>query len=357
MRVTFVMEQQVGHRTYGQNLRNAVELEPDVIATWAAITYEEPGGWIERVSVLPSGVRGTIRGRQQVRTSVGTSKPDAVLFFTQVPAVLGGNKARRHPYVIVLDDTPILKDQMGEHYGHAPDRFGPARRLKKHLNDRTLRNAAFVLPLSNWARASLIDDYDVDPARIDVIPSGVDIEQWFPDESHHSGPLRALFVGGEFERKGGPTVLRALESLPRGSYELHVVTRSDVAPSDGVFVYRDMEPNSDRLRALYRSCDVFVMPSLADMSPHVVVEAAASGLPAIVSDIGGMPEIVVSDETGFVVRPGDFGAVGSLLERFVAEPELRVRMGAAARARAEEHYSSATNGRRTIDRLRDACAR
>ena len=231
----------------------------------------------------------------------------------------------------------------------------PARRLKKHFNDRTLRNAAFVLPFSNWARTSLIDDYGVDPARIDVIPSGVDIERWTPGEAEPSGPLRVLFVGGEFERKGGPTVLQALESLPSGSYEFHVVTRSDVAPSDSVFVYRDMEPNSERLRALFRSCHVFVMPSLAEAFGHVVVEAAASGLPAIVSDVGGMPEIVVPGETGFVVRPGDARAVGELLERFITEPQLRVRMGAAARARAETHFSAAVNGRRTIARLRAAC--
>jgi glycosyltransferase involved in cell wall biosynthesis len=356
MRVTFVMEQQVGLRTYAQNLRSVVDSASDVDPTWAAITYEEPGGWIERLRALPAGLRGTLRGRRQVRTAVDTSAPDVVLFFTQVPAVLAGRKAQRHPYVIVLDVTPIQYDQMGEHYGHSPDRFAPVRRLKKHFNDRTLQNAAFLLPWSNWARESLIDDYDVDPARIEVIPAGVDIERWVPGEPDPSGPLRVLFVGGEFERKGGPTVLRALESLPRGSYQFHVVTRSDVAPSDDVFVYRDMEPNSERLRALFRSCGVFVMPSLAETFGQVVVEAAASGLPAIVSDVGGMPETVAPDETGFVVRPGDHQAIGDLLQRFVDDPELRVRMGTAARARAETCFSAGLNGRRTIERLREASA-
>ena len=356
MRVTFVMEQQIGHRTYSQNLRRVVLGEPDVTATWAPVSYEEPGGSFERLSFLPAGLRGTLRGRQQVRASIESSAPDAALFFTQVPAVLGGRFTRRQPYVIVLDDTPILYDQMSRHYGDAPDRFAPLRRFKKLVNERILRNASFILPFSQWARQSLVDDYGVDPARIEVIPSGVDTDEWRPGDRRPDGPMRILFVGGDFERKGGPTVIEALRALPAGSYEFHVVTRSPVATGDDVIVYRDMEPNSAPLRALFRSSTVFVMPSVAEAFGHVVVEAAASGLPAIVSDAGGMPEIVEPHRTGFVVRPGDHQAIAGHLRQMLDDPDLVVRMGTAARARAEANYSASTNGRRTVQRLRDAVA-
>lgn len=355
MRLTFIMEQQIGHRTYTDNLRAVVEQADDVAASWCLVTYEETGGWLERLP-LPPGARGSLRGRRQVLS--GASAPaDAALFFTQVPAVLGGRRARRVPYVIVLDDTPILFDRMAVHYGQRADRFAPTRRFKHLVNERTLRDAAFVLPFSQWAGRSLVDDYGLEPTRIDVIPSGVDLRRWRPRTEPRSGPLRVLFVGGDFERKGGPTMMDALSRLPLGSWVADIVTRSDVASRDDIAVHREMQPNSDELRKLFRRADVFVMPSRGEAFGHVVVEAAASGLPAIVSDVGGMPEIVVPGETGFVVRPDDPASIAEHLQRLLDEPATLTAMGMAARSRAEAHFDASVNGGRTLERLRQAARR
>lgn len=354
VRATFVMEQQVGHKTFYQNLRRFVDADQQIQASWSLVTYHEPGGLWERMRFLPAGLRGTLRGRSQVRRALSRSDADVFLFFTQVPAALGGQLTRRRPYVLVTDITPVQYDQMAEHYGHQPDRAGPLKAYKHRLNAAMLRRAARILPFSQWVRNSLIRDYGVDPQRIEVIPPGVDIERWRPGPKQHGGPLRILFVGGEFARKGGETLLAAFRALPRGTAELHVVTRTELTREEGVFPHYGMQPNAPELIELYRSADVFVLPSLAEAFGHVVVEAGASGLPAIVSNVGGMPEIIAEGETGYVINPGDSAALRGHLERLAADAGLRERMSRAARQRVETRFNGQLNAARTIECLRAA---
>ena len=67
LRVTFVMEQHLGHQTYYQNLRRFIENEPRIKPTWIPVTYEEPGGVIEKIPLLPRHARGLLRGVQDTR--------------------------------------------------------------------------------------------------------------------------------------------------------------------------------------------------------------------------------------------------------------------------------------------------
>jgi glycosyltransferase involved in cell wall biosynthesis len=94
------------------------------------------------------------------------------------------------------------------------------------------------------------------------------------------------------------------------------------------------QPHSLVIEALRRSL-FSVAPSLLPESFGIVaLEAAAAGKPAIVSDLGGLSDIVIDGETGFLVAPGDREALRAALARLCAEPELRGRMGTAARRRA-----------------------
>jgi glycosyltransferase involved in cell wall biosynthesis len=133
-------------------------------------------------------------------------------------------------------------------------------------------------------------------------------------------PEARFVVAGE-----GPERAR-LESRARargvGARVLFLGERSDVA-------------------ALLAACDVFVLPSRAEGLPLAVLEAMAAARPVVCSAIAGIDEIVVPDETGFLVPPSDPVALAKALHTALEDPGRAARLGAAARARVRARFSSA----------------
>lgn len=284
-------------------------------------------------------------------------RADVHVFNTQVPAALGPRRARSVPYIVITDVTPKQFDAMSQGYGHRADRPGPLRFAKHRWNCRVFGRACRVVAWSSWARDSFVNDYGVAPDRTAVIPPGVDLGQWQPRPHTDRGAATILFVGGEFRRKGGDDLLWAFTQLPRGSAELVLVSRS--APSalpDGARVVDDLQPNDPRLVELFHTSDIFALPSHAETFGIAAVEASAAGLPVVASAVGGLTDIVVHEETGYTIRPGDREALATRLRLLIDEPELRQRLGAAARRRAAEHFDSSVNAERIFDLARE-CAR
>lgn len=353
-RVAFVTEQHLGHATFAMNLRSVVAEHPGVDACWVPVHYAA-GGWSERLTVLPESIRGMLRGRREVRA--GFPRDAAVAFFnTQVPAMIGGRRVRRIPYVLCTDITPIQYDRMAERYGHRADGRGPVAFLKDRWNRRVFRGAAATVGWSSWATRSMIDDYGVAADRAHVISPGVDLTRWVSTAAPAQGPVRILFVGADFARKGGQVLLDAFGRLPVGSAELVLVTRSDVPATPGVTVHRGLRPNDPALMELYRTSHVFALPSSAEAFGIAAVEASASGLPVVAARVGGLADIVDDGTSGYLVEPDDTAALADALRRLVDDPALRQRMGAAARRRAEEHFDATRNARAIVDLLLSCAA-
>ena len=89
----------------------------------------------------------------------------------------------------------------------------------------------------------------------------------------------------------------------------------------------------------YRRSDLFVLPTLADNTPVTLMEAMASGLPAVATAVGGIPEMVVPGVTGRLVPAGDIPALTASIEGLLADPPLRRRMGSASRNMAETNFA------------------
>jgi glycosyltransferase involved in cell wall biosynthesis len=359
IRAAFVMEQTLGHVTHYRNLRSAVAKQGDVAPTWMPIPFEV-NGLSRLVPVLRSNwsVRASWRARRALNGTLAAKRHDVVVFHTQVTALFSLAAMRRLPSVVSLDATPINYDSVGDYYGHRAAGDGMLDRQKYRMNQRVFQSAAGLVTWSEWARRSLIDDYGVDGSRTRVIPPGAaatyfDIGQRRHAQEARPGskgrPARALFVGGDFRRKGGALLLDRMRGPLADRCELHVATADDVTPRRGVHIYRGLGPNSPELGRLFAEADMFVLPTFADCLAVVVMEAMAAGLPVITTGVGALGEMVRDGENGLLIRAGDGEALERALRALVENTQLRRRMGRVGYELACRSFDARHNGQALLD--------
>ncbi len=356
-RFGFVMEQTLGHVTHYRNLRAAIDAEATVRPTWYPLAFP-PQGPLEALPPLRTNwsARASLRASLLLAAEDAAHGFDALFFHTQVPTLLSAGLMRRVPTVISLDATPANYDTVGSAYGHRRGTQS-AEVIKRILNRRPLQAAQALVAWCDWARRSLIDDYGIPGDRITVIPPGVPLDRWpQPGPRRADGPVQLLFVGGDFERKGGTDLLQAFALLPEDS-ELHLVTKGPVVAAPAVHVYRDLAPNSEALMRLYAQADLFVLPTYGDTIPIAIQEAMASGLPVVATSVGAVHEAVLHDRTGLLVPAGDVPALAGALSALILDPHRRVAMGRQGRVEAEQRFDSAANARQILGIMKRLAAR
>jgi glycosyltransferase involved in cell wall biosynthesis len=362
LRVGFVMSTEVGLRTQYLNWRECLPPEAGIDPTWAVIDWWHDDRRIERLPLVPRFIKSRVRAQLELRDGLGGRQLDAL--FVAIPAVFYGNDAwlRRQPYVMTLDSTPEQLWSFGALYGRRPSRLPFAETLKWRARLRQYREARMIFPWSRWVADSLVDGYGVDAARIHVMPPGIDLERWTfparPQAGLDGEPVRILFVGGDFVRKGGDLLLQWADSTRLQNWELHLVTRDSVSTQNSrVFVHHGLTPNAPALRQLYAQASVFALPTRGDCYSLASMEALAAGLPVVLSEVGGTGDVIRDGETGFLIRPGDGAALAERLDALVSEPAARQRMGRAARQDAEARYDARKNILQTVAIMRSALGR
>jgi len=163
-----------------------------------------------------------------------------------------------------------------------------------------------------------------------------------------------LFVGGDFARKGGHALVDVFRERFAGRCELDIVTRDEVSSSPGIRVHR-AEANSAPLKELYANADLFVLPTRAEAFGISTIEAMASGLPVIVSDVGGARDIVEDGVTGWLVGRTTHELAGLLSHAVDRRSRLR-EMGRMARQAAEERFDGKRNDGLLVETLVAAAA-
>lgn len=204
---------------------------------------------------------------------------------------------------------------------------------------RIYATARTCVAASRWTAASLQRDYGIAPERIVIAGFGANHPP-APAVRDWSAP-RFLFVGIDWERKGGPLLLRAFERvrerIPVATLDViggHPPLRQDGVRFHGVLSQRRDDERA-RVRELFASATCFVMPSLVEPFGIVYVEAAAAGIASIGSSVGG-PADVIGADGGLIVDPSNEDALVAAMLR-LADPQTARRMGAAALARAEAY--------------------
>jgi glycosyltransferase involved in cell wall biosynthesis len=352
-RLGFIMEQTLGHVTHAKNLEQWVAKDPDVIPTWIPLTFDVQDRW-DKVPVIKSNwtLRSSIRAREQIRAALRTTKLDGLFFHTSVTALFSQQLMADIPTVVSMDATPLNFDSIGSPYDHKPSSLTPIESLKNALNRRTFNRAQRLIIWNEWGKDSLVKHYGIDPDKVVVIPPGVDLDKWKHDvEAAPQRPVRLLFVGGDFRRKGGDTLLQAFRnSLMQEECELDIVTREQVDTQGlaGVRVHHGLGSNAPGLMELYARADIFAFPTQADVLPIVIMEAFASGLPVITTDVGAVREQVEDGVTGFLVPHRDPDAIAQAVLRLVRNPQLRRDMSAAVRRVADEKFNAVKNYKQVL---------
>jgi glycosyltransferase involved in cell wall biosynthesis len=311
--------------------------------------------WIERLlPFLPISMRGNLRYLVGTGPLYGPRTLDAVwshLDLPLLPWMLTRNLFAQVPVILATDSTPRQLRAFAGHYENWGGRSDRKFQLRERLYAACLGRAAAVQAWSEWAARSLREDYGVPASRVHVLPPGVDTDFWSPRPRREDAGLpRILFVGGDFQRKGGDLLLDVFRSRLAGRAELHLVTGSGAAGAEaGVHLHGGFAPNDAGLPELYRRCDILAIPTRADCFSMAGLEAMACGLPVVTCPIGGVAELFTEGREGHFVAPGDGLALGAALDSLLSQAERRRRLGEAARALALRRYDARVNTRRLLE--------
>jgi glycosyltransferase involved in cell wall biosynthesis len=207
-----------------------------------------------------------------------------------------------------------------------------------------------VFTMSEYLRRSFIDDFSIPAERVIAIGGGINLER-IPDPvpgKPYDGQ-EVLFIGIEFERKGGWQLLEAWQGVrrKRPGAVLHIVGPHRLSlPARwkaGVVVHGYLDKLSPEpaatLEGLFQRCCLFVMPSLYEPFGIAPLEAMAHQLPAVVTDDWALAEMVTPGVHGALTAGGDVGDLERQLTALLGDPEKLRRMGEAARTHVLNHYT------------------
>lgn len=304
----------------------------------------------------PGSQHGVARWRTRrfdrtVARAIERRRPGAAVIFSDVGSEFGLPACRRLgiPAILSMVHGDVREEEaiLDEEAARSPDFFpiylgdGKLDRAELDwLHRRRLRDIALadrILVPSDHIAGELIR-HGTPPERIGVVPYAADTKRFRPDPAKPPGDgCTFLFAGGITQRKGIKYLLEAWRRVRRPGWRLQLL---GALPSDpgplrpylGEVEHLGRVGHAE-MPAKMAAADVFVFPSLFEGSAVVTYEALACGLPSIVTPNAG--SVVRDGEDGLIVPAGDVDALAAAMSRLGSAPDLRTRMAASARTRAE----------------------
>jgi glycosyltransferase involved in cell wall biosynthesis len=237
---------------------------------------------------------------------------------------------------------------LGEWWWYTPRN----RRILRFLQ----RHACRVIANSGAIRDRMVHE-GFPEAQIVVLRNGVDTER-FGEARCGPAPLWPGWTGAEFlaiavsnmheESKGQQFLIEAVAALRERFPALHLALAGDGPRRTHLERLAERSGIGDRVHFLGRRADIpellacsdaGVLPSLTEGLPNSVLEYLAAGLPVVATRVGGVPEVIEDGQEGFLVPPGNPGALAAALSRLLQDPGLAQRMGDAGQRRAQAEFS------------------
>lgn len=204
---------------------------------------------------------------------------------------------------------------------------------------RTLQEARLIFTMSDHVTRSLIEQYGVDPSRVLRVNGGCNVAPIRRADPARFEKKRIVFIGVDWERKGGPELLAAFRRVRRRHPEatLTILGCTPRVRDPGVRVIGFTPP--DTVKEFLEQATVFCMPSKREPFGIAYLEAMQAGLPVIGSRFGAAPDFILSGQTGYTVDPTNVEELACRLEEVVANPETARRLGENGRALVEAQYT------------------
>jgi len=324
------------------------------------VEYTFPRSWLSYWQFQKTGLSGEARDSftlpvssglrkiHLVRRSETTEFPKLEIVRAAAADVVHSNcrfLSSSRPYVLVFD-TPWLLTTFRTYSGEPT--FGRVGKIiVKHV---AMKKCLKILPFSKIAKKQFIHMTGLrdDEEMIDVLPPGVQIPRSVRSmKKRESGDeFRLLFIGRNFDRKGGPILLRSFEMLASEFSNLRLTIKTRTRGIDVPSKIRervqilDTELPREELISMYVNSDLLVLPSLQEAFGLVCIEAMSYGLPVVASNYFALPEIVDDGVTGSLFETGHSEDLAKKVRVFVRDPGLANDFGAAGLARARKQFSN-----------------
>jgi glycosyltransferase involved in cell wall biosynthesis len=274
------------------------------------------------------------------------------------------NETRRLGRVsgLVFENShPKHQNRMLRELGGVPD--GHHELIPAHVQrsvERELELADLVLVPSHYVRRQL-EAEGLARDKIAVERYGVDPRMFRPltardEHAATNGLVRCLYVGQISHRKGISSLVEAAHRLKGLGFTDKMIEFRLIGPLVSPEVMNRAPDNvkwsrtlgHDQISSEMRRAQFFILPSLDDAYPLVMLEAMSSGLPVIVSDHTGVTEIISDGQEGIVVPAGNVDSLTQAIAKLALDPQLRVAMGQAARRRSETEVDWSGYGERVL---------
>ena len=257
-----------------------------------------------------------------------------------------------HIYTAVASIAVIAPFLRARHIGTLHDTWFMENRYA--LRKLLLRMAVFfgtkLVVISEDMRAKVENKIGIKADAMSVVYNGTDATEFVPDEKiDRNNKTKVICVARLIPRKRIDLLLDASRELKQKGYcfdmtvvgggELEGRLREIVSESELSDTIKLLGERKD-IPLLLRSSNIFVLPSDDEGLPCSIIEAMASGLPVVASDVGGVRELVVDDENGFLFPAGNGAELFGALEKLIRDSEVQKKLGRRSREMFEQHFST-----------------
>ncbi|WP_353931685.1 glycosyltransferase family 4 protein [Okeanomitos corallinicola TIOX110] len=299
------------------------------------ITTHAEGSIIHRIIIF-------IQAITKFLGQILTQKVDAI----HIHLSDGGSLVRKAILVILSlpFHKPVIMHAHGAEFEMKYQKFPQC--LQKGLSYILQQCQGFIVLSETWEKY-YIDNLGLNPNRVFVLPNPTELPAQIPQRKN-SHPVSLVFCGRVGERKGAFDLITAFANLPedqKKSAQLTLAGDGEIEKAQQLAAELKITEqvnflgwiNSQQREQILAKADIFILPSYNEGLPMAILEAMAWGLPIITTPVGGIPELVINQQNGLLVQPGNIQELSTAIALLIKDEKLRRDLGIIARNNVEPY--------------------